>query len=238
MLIRSIAVLAMALAAGSAAAQNAPELKGPKEKHGYAVGVELANQIKKMSLGLEDVDPEFLAKGFRDVIAGSKILLTDEEVRANIAELQAEVKKRRMLPPSSGPEGSLSAGEVRKAGEAFLAENKKMEGVVTLPSGLQYKILKAGDGKTPTLNDTVICHYRGSLIDGTEFDSSYGRNQPATFAVRGVIAGWTEALQLMPVGSKWRLFIPPSLAYGERGSGSQIGPGATLLFEIELLAIK
>ncbi len=126
----------------------------------------------------------------------------------------------------------------RKDGEVFLAKNKMNEGVMTLPSGLQYKILKKGEGRKPTDADTVEVQYRGTLIDGKEFDSSYKRNQPATFPVKGVIKGWTEVLQLMPVGSKWQVFIPSALAYGERGAGSDIGPNATLVFEIELVAIK
>jgi len=131
------------------------------------------------------------------------------------------------------------AGEKNKAGgEAFLAANKGMEGVVTLPSGVQYKILTAGTGKTPTLADTVVCQYRGTLVDGKEFDSSYKRGQPATFQVNKVIKGWTEVLQLMPVGSKWQVVVPPDLAYGVRGAGADIGPNATLIFEIELVAIK
>jgi len=126
----------------------------------------------------------------------------------------------------------------RKEGEAFLAENKTKDGVVALPSGLQYKILKEGDGKKPTADDAVVCNYRGTLLDGTEFDSSFKRNQPATFPVKGVIKGWTEALQLMPAGSKWQLFIPPSLGYGERGAANLIGPNATLIFEVELISIQ
>jgi FKBP-type peptidyl-prolyl cis-trans isomerase FklB len=126
----------------------------------------------------------------------------------------------------------------KKEGEAFLAENKKKEGVTTLPSGLQYKIMKEGDGQIPKSTDTVTVHYRGTLIDGTEFDSSYTRGQPATFPVKGVIAGFSEALQLMKVGSKWQLFIPSNLAYGERGAGDDIGPNASLIFDIELISIK
>jgi FKBP-type peptidyl-prolyl cis-trans isomerase FklB len=131
------------------------------------------------------------------------------------------------------------AGETnKKEGEAFLAANKTKEGVVTLPSGLQYKVLKAGTGPKPSANDSVVCNYRGTLLDNTEFDSSYKRGQPATFPVGKVIKGWTEALQLMPVGSKWQLFIPSELAYGPRGAGPDIGPNATLIFEVELLSIQ
>jgi FKBP-type peptidyl-prolyl cis-trans isomerase FklB len=136
-------------------------------------------------------------------------------------------------------QATAAAGEEnKKAGEAFLAQNKGKQGVVTLPSGLQYKILKAGNGKKPTENDTVECNYRGTLINGTEFDSSYRRGQPATFGVGQVIPGWREALQLMPVGSKWELYVPPDLAYGERGAGRDIGPNSTLVFEVELLGIQ
>jgi len=123
-------------------------------------------------------------------------------------------------------------------GESFLGRNKTEEGVVTLPSGLQYRVLRTGDGRKPGLDDKVVCHYRGTFIDGTEFDSSYKRNQPVTFPVKVVIKGWTEALQLMPVGSKWQLFVPASLAYGERGAGAIIGPNATLIFEVELLSVQ
>jgi FKBP-type peptidyl-prolyl cis-trans isomerase FklB len=126
----------------------------------------------------------------------------------------------------------------KKEGDAFLAANKTKEGVVTLPSGLQYKILQEGTGPKPTASDTVVCNYRGTLLNGTEFDSSYKRGQPATFAVGQVIHGWTEALQLMTVGSKWQLFIPPDLAYGPRGAGNDIGPNATLVFEVELVSIQ
>jgi FKBP-type peptidyl-prolyl cis-trans isomerase FklB len=130
-------------------------------------------------------------------------------------------------------------GEInKKAGEDFLAQNKTKPGVVALPDGLQYKILKEGTGPKPTANDTVVCNYRGTLLDGTEFDSSYKRGQPATFPVSGVIKGWTEGVQLMPVGSKWQLFLPADLAYGNRGAGQDIGPNATLIFEVELLSIQ
>src|SRR5271157_5536937 len=150
-----------------------------------------------------------------------------------LTELQAEARKKQ-------EEKKQQAGETnKKEGEAFLAANKAKERVVTLPSGLQYKILKEGTGPKPTAADTVVCNYRGTLINGTEFDSSIKRGQPATFPVTGVIKGWTEALQLMPVGSKWQLFIPSDLAYGDRGAaGGEIGPGATLIFDVELLSIQ
>ena len=158
--------------------------------------------------------------------------MTDAEAQAALAELQAEVRKKQDAEAQAAAEANM------KEGEAFLADNKTKEGVVTLPSGLQYKILTPGTGPKPTASDTVVCNYRGTFINGTEFDSSYKRGQPASFPVGQVIKGWTEALQLMPVGSKWQLFIPPDLAYGQRGAGGAIGPNATLIFEVELLSIK
>jgi FKBP-type peptidyl-prolyl cis-trans isomerase len=146
--------------------------------------------------------------------------------------VQTELRKKQ-------DEKKHAAGEAnKKDGDAFLAANKGKEGVVTLPSGLQYKILTAGKGPKPTADDSVVCNYRGTLINGTEFDSSYKRGEPATFPVGGVIKGWTEALQLMPVGSKWQLFVPSDLAYGERGPSPEIGPNSTLIFEVELLSIQ
>ena len=179
-----------------------------------------------------DVDPDILLQGLKDALAGGKSLLTDDEAKAALTALQADVSKRQQ-------EQMQVAGEAnKKEGEAFLAANKTKEGVVTLPSGLQYKILKQGTGPKPTASDSVVCNYRGTLINGTEFDSSYKRGQPATFPVGQVIKGWTEALQLMPVGSKWQLFIPSEMAYGPRGPGADIGPNATLIFEVELLSIQ
>jgi FKBP-type peptidyl-prolyl cis-trans isomerase FklB len=212
-----------------ACAQEAPELKTEKEKLSYAMGMDLGKQLKTKAV---DVDPALFGRGLKDALSGGKTLFTEAEAQAVIAELQKVMVARQL-------ETVKALGEKNKAeGEAFLAANKAKEGVVAVPSGLQYKILTAGTGKKPTLDDTVICQYRGTLIDGKEFDSSYKRNQPATFPVKGVVKGWTEALQLMPVGSKWQLFVPPALAYGERGAGGDIGPNATLLFEIELVAIK
>jgi len=180
-----------------------------------------------------DIDPDIFEKGLKDAMSGGKTLITEEEARAALMELQTEVRAKQE------EKTKLALENNKKEGEAFLAANKSKEGVVTLPSGLQYKILKQGTGPKPTAGDTVECNYRGTLINGTEFDSSYKRGQPATFPVSGVIKGWTEALQLMPVGSKWQLFIPSNLAYGERGTpGGEIGPNATLIFEVELLSIQ
>jgi len=212
-------------------AQETQILKTQKEKISYAVGVEMAKSIKQQGI---DLDVDVLLKAVKDILSAQNLLLTDEDIRKTMASMRAELKQKRM---QSMRVRTKDAEENRKEGETFLAENKTKEGVVTLPSGLQYKIMKAGDGKKPTDTDTVECHYRGTLINGTEFDSSYKRGQPATFKVTGVIPGWIEALKLMPVGSKWQLFIPPQLAYGAQGSG-RIGPNATLIFEVELLAIK
>jgi len=188
----------------------------------------LASNLQKQSV---PVDPDLVLKGLKDGLGG-KTLLTEEEARAAIMEVQMQLRKQQ-------EEKAKQLGEAnKKEGETFLAANKSKPDVVTLPSGLQYKILQAGTGAKPTATDTVVCNYKGTLISGTEFDSSYKRGQPASFAVNGVIKGWTEALQLMPVGSKWQLFIPSDLAYGERGAGADIGPNATLIFEVELLSIK
>jgi FKBP-type peptidyl-prolyl cis-trans isomerase len=204
-------------------------LKTQKDKFSYALGMNLGKNLHQQAVA---VDPNILARGLKDALTGGKTLLTEDEARAALTAAQAEVRAKQQ-------EKMQQAGaENKKEGETFLAANKAKDGVVTLPSGLQYKILTAGTGPKPTASDTVVCNYRGTLINGTEFDSSYKRGQPATFPVGGVIKGWTEALQLMPVGSKWQLFIPADLAYGDRGAGADIGPGATLIFEVELLSIQ
>jgi FKBP-type peptidyl-prolyl cis-trans isomerase len=223
----------LAVTAAVVSAQDEGALKTEKDKRSYALGMDLGNQLRKLSV---EVDPAVFAKGLGDALAGGKTLMTDDDVKAAIARLQADLKARQMQTVAAAD--AKRPDDNRKAGDAFLAENKKKAGVVTLPSGLQYKVITAGTGKKPAIGDTVVCQYRGTLIDGTEFDSSYARNEPATFPVKGVIPGWTEALQLMPVGSKWQIVVPPALAYGPRGSGGKIGPDATLVFEIELLAIK
>jgi FKBP-type peptidyl-prolyl cis-trans isomerase FklB len=217
--------------APAAAKKPAPvlALTTQKAKFSYALGMNLGANLRRQSV---EVDPNILARGFKDALAGGKTLLTEDEARAVLTAVQNDMRKK-------GQEKMQQAGEAnKKEGEAFLAANKTKDGVVTLPSGLEYKILTPGTGPKPTASDTVVCNYRGTLIDGKEFDSSYKRGQPATFPVGGVIKGWTEALQLMPVGSKWQLFIPSDLAYAERGAGADIGPNATLVFEVELLSIQ
>jgi FKBP-type peptidyl-prolyl cis-trans isomerase len=213
-----------------ACAQEPPALTTEKDRLSYAMGMDLGTQLKTRSV---EIDPALFERGLRDALSGGKTLLTEEEARTAIGELQKAMMAKQA-------EAAKVAGEKNKAeGEAFLAANKAKEGVVTLPSGLQYKVLKAGDGRKPTEADTVQCQYRGTLVDGTEFDSSSKRGQPAIFKVKGgVIPGWSEALLLMPAGSTWQVVVPPSLAYGERGAGGAIGPNATLVFEIELVAIR
>jgi FKBP-type peptidyl-prolyl cis-trans isomerase FklB len=200
-----------------------------KDKLSYAIGMNFGANLRKQSV---EVDPNVLVKGLKDSLAGSKTLLTDEESHALITGFQADMRKKQEAKMAQAGDANL------KEGQEFLAANKSKDGVVTLASGLQYKILQSGTGPKPATTDSVVCNYRGTTIDGAEFDSSYKRGQPATFPVSGVIKGWTEALQLMPVGSKWQLFIPGDLAYGARGAGPGIGPNATLIFEVELISIQ
>jgi len=221
--------------ASPAPAQQAPalqtrpasDLQTQKDKFSYALGMNIGTNLHRQSV---PVDPDLLMRGLKDALAGGQTLLTEDEARAAIVAVQDEMRKQQQAKMQAQGEAN------KKEGEAFLAANKTKEGVVTLPSGLQYKILQAGTGPKPTSTDSVTVNYRGTLVNGTEFDSSYKRGQPATFPVTGVIKGWTEALQLMPVGSKWQLFIPADLAYGERGPG-EIGPNATLIFEVELIKV-
>jgi FKBP-type peptidyl-prolyl cis-trans isomerase len=209
-------------------------LKTRKEKFSYAlgmnIGTNLGNTLKKQSV---EVDWNLVSQGLKDATTtGAKTRLTEDEAKAVLTEVQNEARKEQQEKMQE------AAAKNKTEGEAFLAANKAKDGVVTLPSGLQYKILTAGTGPKPTASDSVVCNYRGTLINGTEFDSSYKRGQSATFGVGQVIKGWTEALQLMPVGSKWQVVIPSSLAYGDRGAGAEIGPNATLIFEVELLSIQ
>lgn len=219
---------------GTAAKSAAPSpLTTRKEKFSYALGMSigtgLGSNLKSQSV---EVDWNLVAQGLKDSTAGGKTRLSADEEKAVLTEVQNEVRKQQQ-------EKTQQLAAANKAeGEAFLTANKAKEGVVTLPSGLQYKVVTPGTGTKPAATDSVVCNYQGKLINGTEFDSSYKRGQPATFEVDKVIKGWTEALQLMPVGSKWQLFIPSNLAYGERGAGANIGPNATLIFEVELLSIQ
>ena len=223
-----LSALYLLLLAGFASAEL-QELKTDKDKTSYSMGVATGTQMKRQSI---DVDVDIFAKGLKDSISGGKLQMTEQEIQETLKTFQ------QALAAKQAEKTKQLADSNRKEGEAFLSENKKKEGVKTLPSGLQYKILTEGSGKMPKETDTVTTHYRGTLLDGTEFDSSFKRGQPASFPVNGVIKGWTEALQLMKEGSKWQLFIPSDLAYGERGAGGQIGPNATLIFEVELISIN
>ena len=193
------------------------------------IGNGLGANLKKQSV---EVDANLVAQGLKDSMGDGKTRLTEDEAKAVLTEVQNEVRQQQQ------GKAKEAADKNKTEGETFLTTNKSKDGVVTLPSGLQYKILTEGTGAKPTAADTVVCNYRGTLLDGTEFDSSYKRGQPATFPVGGVIKGWTEALQLMPTGSKWQIFIPANLAYGDKGAGGEIGPGAALIFEVELISIQ
>lgn len=222
-------VLAVLVIAGSAVAEEQSALKSEKDKISYIIGLDIGNNLKRQGA---EIDPDTLLRGMKDALSGSKPLLSEDEIREvttafrqEMAQKQAEVTKKL-------------AEKNKSEGEAFLGENKKKEGVKILPSGLQYKVITEGSGRSPKESDTVTVNYKGTFVDGTEFDSSYKRGEPATFPVNGVIKGWTEALPLMKEGAKWQLFIPSSLAYGEAGAGNAIGPNATLIFEVELISIK
>ncbi len=220
-----MAVCMLLVGAGSLFSAEEPVLKTQKDKVSYVIGMIVGRDLKSQSV---DLNIEAFTRGVQDRFTGAKPLMSDKEAEQTMAAFRGEMAaKTKKL-----------AEENKKRGEAFLAENKKKEGVKTLPSGVQYKVLKEGTGKAPTVNDTVTVNYRGTLIDGTEFDSSYKRGQPATFPVKGVIPGWTEVLQLMKQGSKYQTFIPAERAYGEAGAGGAIPPNSTLIFEVELISIK
>jgi len=210
-------------------AEAQPVLKTQKEKVSYSIGMDMGSGMKQQKL---DVDPELVISGFRDGFSGKKGAMTEAQMKEAMEIFEKEFQTRMAKESQELP------GKNKKEGEAFLAENGKKEGVKTLPSGLQYKVIKEGTGPSPKLDDKVSTNYRGTLIDGTEFDSSYSRNEPSSFTVRQVIKGWQEALQLMKVGSKWQLFVPSELAYGDQGAGRTIQPNAALIFDIELLAIE
>jgi FKBP-type peptidyl-prolyl cis-trans isomerase len=207
-----------------AAAQKKAAPKTEKEKISYCIGAVIAkNQLQEI-----DLNQTFLFQGIKDILNNATPVLTEKEMEEALAAFQEKMAKKMQL----------KADKNKKNGEAFLAQNKSKEGVITLADGLQYKIIKNGDGPKPTATQTVKVHYRGTFIDGTEFDNSYKRGEPIEFPLNGVIKGWTEALQLMPVGSTWQLFIPSDLAYGPEGRGASMPPNSVLIFEIELLSIK
>jgi FKBP-type peptidyl-prolyl cis-trans isomerase FklB len=226
----TVMVLAVFLLAGqSLAAEKKIDLESMQKKISYSIGMRIGRDFARQNI---DIDPDILARGIRDAMTGAEPLMSDADAQAVMQAFQQE----RMAAQQAEMK---AAGEKNaKEGAVFLAENAKKDGVVSLPSGLQYKVLAEGTGNTPGPADTVTVNYRGTLVDGSEFDSSYKRGEPATFPVNGVISGWTEALQLMKEGAKWQLFIPSALAYGERGAGPVIGPNATLVFDVELISIK
>ena len=205
------------------------ELKDDRAKESYSVGYQFGHNLKKMHA---DLDAGVLSKGLEDALSGKESLLSEEEMGSSLSNLRQKSMAAVQQELKEQAEKNLVEGE------KFLAENKTKEGVKTTASGLQYKVLTEGEGPSPNAGDTVTVNYRGTLIDGTEFDSSYKRGEPATFPLTGVIPGWTEALQLMKKGSKWELYIPPDLAYGERGAGNRIPPNSTLIFEVELISFQ
>lgn len=221
--------LSTVLVAGCANAGGDTMLKNEKDKVSYSIGLNIGGNFKSQSV---DINTDVLLKGIKDALSGSKPLMTEKEIQETMTAFQKEMTAKH------GEQTKALAETNKKEGEAFLAANKGKDGVKTTSSGLQYKIIKDGNGQMPKATDTVTVNYSGTLIDGTEFDSSYKRGEPASFPLNGVIPGWTEALQMMKVGSKWQLFLPPAIAYGERGQGRVIGPNAALIFEVELLSVK
>jgi FKBP-type peptidyl-prolyl cis-trans isomerase FklB len=222
-------ILTIAFLFGVCHAQEKLELKDQKAKESYSLGYQFGHNLKAQGV---DLDLDVYASGIKDALGGKDPQMSQEDIRATIMALQQRLQAAQQKALKEQSDKNVE--ESKK----FLAENQKKEGIKTLPSGLQYKVVTEGSGKIPQATDTVTVNYKGTLIDGTEFDSSYKRGQPASFQVNGVIKGWNEALQLMKEGSKWQLFIPPDLAYGERGAGRTIPPGSTLIFEVELISVK
>ncbi|MFH1904067.1 MAG: FKBP-type peptidyl-prolyl cis-trans isomerase [bacterium] len=217
-------------------AADANGLKTAREKLSYSIGLQLGTSLKEIK---EDIDFSVAVQGIEDSFNDKKLLLTQEEIMKELTAFSKKMQEKQMkIMEEQKKKMDVLGKENKKLGEAFLAENKKKKDVITTKSGLQYIVLHKGEGQKPKATDQVKVHYKGTLIDGTEFDSSYKRGEPVTFPANRVIPGWTEALQLMNVGSKYQLFIPSDLAYGERAAGPQIGPNATLIFEVELLSIE
>lgn len=228
MKIQLAGLVALCLALAQPFAQAEVSVKTDKEKLSYSLGYQFGQNAKRNGL---DLDTHVFAAAIRDAAGDNKPALTDDEMRAVVQDFQQKLQQKMMAQMQE------QATKNKKDGDAFQAKNKKNKGVVTLPSGLQYKVVKAGTGKKPTAADTVTAHYSGKLVNGTEFDSSYKRGEPARFALNGVIKGWQEALPLMQEGAKWEVVIPPELGYGPNGAGQSIGPNETLIFEIELIAV-
>jgi len=224
-----IGAISVALASGISMAGDKVEPKSESDKISYSVGYRLGSDFKRQQV---EIKSDMLLQGIEDAAGEGTALMTEEEMRTVMMNLANRVKAEQQAKQQK-----LGA-ENMETGETFLAENSAAEGVTTLPSGLQYKVITAGEGKSPQKSDKVTVHYRGTLIDGTEFDSSYSRNKPATFGVGQVIPGWTEALQLMKEGDKWEIYLPSKLAYGERGAGAKIPPNSTLIFEVELISVN
>ncbi len=222
-------ILFVVTAVSIGSAHGQVELKDDKDKVSYSVGFQVGSDFKQQGM---EIKPEIFLEGVKDSLAGEKPLMSLEEIQTTLMALKEKVVAAMQKERLEKAEKNL------KVGQDYLAENKKKEGIITLPSGLQYKVIKEGTGAMPKATDTVTVNYRGTLIDGTEFDSSYKRKEPVTFQVNGVIPAWTEALQLMKEGAKWQLFIPSELAYGERGAGAVIEPNSTLLFDVELISLN
>ena len=229
MKLKIILPLALAALAVQIHAEDKLALKDQKDKIGYSIGVNIGSSLKQDGV---DVGLDALVAGLKDSFTGATAQLTPEQQREALGAVQKEVTEKVVA------QRKAAGDKAKKEGDEFLAKNKAKDGVKTLPSGLQYKVLAEGKGTQPKPTDQVTVNYRGALIDGTEFDSSYKRGQPATFPVNQVIKGWTEALPLMKTGAKWELFVPAELAYGEHGAGRDIPPNATLIFEVELLGVK
>lgn len=226
----SIALAAAVIAAAPVRAQQSSQLTSEFERSSYAVGIAFGRSLKQQ--GIKEVNVDLVIKGLTDEVGGKPLALSEDEFRTIYHAFQQEMISK------IGKARDLAARDNKVAGDAFLAQNSKQNGVATLPSGLQYKVLNPGTGAKPDDGDTVTAHYRGTLIDGIEIDNTYRRGAPATFPLKGSIAGWREALKLMPVGAKWQIVVPPELAYSKQGAGRNIGPNATLIFEIELISVS
>ena len=223
------AILSVVFSFGVCQAADKLELKDQKDKESYSLGYQFGETLKMQGI---DLNLDVYISALRDALGEKEPQMSAEEMRSTVMGLRQRVAAAQQKALKEQGDKNLAEGK------AFLAVNGKKKGVKTLPSGLQYRVLSEGTGKTPKKSDTVTVHYRGTLVDGTEFDSSIARGQPATFKVDGVIPGWTEALQLMKEGAKWQIFIPPELAYGERGVPSHIPPQSVLIFEVELISVK